>query len=48
MIIRELKNEELRMAVGLNYQCWNDDYAGIIPHDSMNIEEELAFVSVTG
>lgn len=45
MIIRELKNEELRMAVGLNYQCWNDDYAGIIPHDSMNIEEELAFVS---
>lgn len=45
MIIRELKHEELRMAVELNYQCWNDDFAGIIPHDSMNVDKEIKVVS---
>jgi GNAT superfamily N-acetyltransferase len=45
MIIRELTREELRMAIELNYKCWNDDFYGIIPYDSMNVEEEIAFVS---
>lgn len=45
MIIRELTHEELRMAVELNYQCWNDDFAGIIPHDSMNVDKEIKVVS---
>ncbi|WP_010294619.1 GNAT family N-acetyltransferase [Clostridium senegalense] len=45
MIIRELTHEELLIAVELNYNCWNDDFAGIIPYDSMKIEKELTFVS---
>ncbi|GCD09377.1 GNAT family N-acetyltransferase [Clostridium tagluense] len=45
MIIRELTHEELLMAVELNHQCWNDDFAGIIPYDSMDVAEEISFVS---
>ncbi|MEG0671916.1 GNAT family N-acetyltransferase [Clostridium sp.] len=45
MIIRELTHEELLMAVELNYNCWNDDFASIIPYDSMNVESELTYVS---
>lgn len=45
MIIRELKDEELRMAVELNAECWNDDFAGIVPHDSINVDEYTTFIS---
>lgn len=45
MIIRELTQEELPMSVELNYKCWNEDFSGIIPYDSMNIEEKITFVS---
>jgi GNAT superfamily N-acetyltransferase len=45
MIIRELTEKELFMAVELNYNCWNDDFAGVIPYDSMNVDTEFTFVS---
>jgi|GEM_PF-191899 len=45
MIIRELTEKELFMAVELNYDCWNDDFAGVIPYDSMDVDKEFTFVS---
>lgn len=45
MIIRELTHEELRIAVELNYKCWNVDFEGIITSDSMNITNEIIFVT---
>ena len=44
MIIRELKQEEIALAVELRYQCWSNDFEGIIPKDSMDIDEEMLIV----
>ncbi|MBM7613774.1 GNAT family N-acetyltransferase [Alkaliphilus hydrothermalis] len=41
MIIRKLSNKEIEMAVELNIQCWNKDYAGVVPPDVFNKEETL-------
>jgi len=42
MLISELTQEEIPMTVELRYQSRNDNLAGIIFHDPMNVEEEIS------
>ncbi len=41
MLIRQLKEQEIRKAAELKQKCWNEDFKGIIPADAMDLEEEI-------
>jgi GNAT superfamily N-acetyltransferase len=41
MLIRQLKEQEIRKAAELKQKCWNEDFKGIIPPDAMDLEEEV-------
>jgi len=45
MDIRELRKDEIRMAAELRHKCWNEDYAGILPLDYIDIEKETAYLT---
>jgi hypothetical protein len=40
VVIRELSNDEIRMAAELHQKCWNEDFEGILPKDAMDAKEQ--------
>lgn len=40
MVIRELSNDEIRMAAELNQKCWNEDFEGILPTNAMDADAQ--------
>ncbi|WP_425448920.1 GNAT family N-acetyltransferase [Dethiothermospora halolimnae] len=45
MIIRKLKDNELKQAIDIKSYCWSEDFAGIIPKGCYEPIEELDFIT---